>query len=70
MDKKTLIKKIYFGKEKINDSQIFILRQSVYAMVNIKPFKPGHVLVVPTRVELRLCDLSEKETLELWVTVQ
>lgn len=37
-------------------------------MVNIKPFSDGHVLVVPKRYVKRIYDLTEIETLDLWMT--
>ena len=36
-------------------------------MVNIKPVTPGHILVVPTRVVSHFRDMTELETLELFV---
>ena len=36
-------------------------------MVNIKPLTPGHVIVVPTRSVPHFRDLTELETLELFV---
>ena len=36
-------------------------------MVNQKPLVPGHVLVCPTRVVQHLRDLTELETLDLFV---
>ena len=39
----------------------------MYAMVNGKPLSPGHVVVCPTRPVLQFRDLTELETLELFV---
>ena len=36
-------------------------------MVNIRPITPGHVLVCPTREVSHFRDLTELETLELFV---
>ncbi|KAF9074959.1 diadenosine hydrolase [Rhodocollybia butyracea] len=41
-----------------------------YAIVNLKPLVPGHVLVVPTRKVTRLVDLNESEIASLMGSVQ
>ena len=40
------------------------------AFVNLKPILPGHVLVSPRREAPRLSDLSQDETIDLFLTVQ
>ncbi len=41
-----------------------------FALVNLKPLLPGHVLVSPRRVVPRLTDLSQAEVSDLFMTVQ
>ena len=41
-----------------------------FALVNIKPLLPGHVLVSPRRIVPRLADLSHVEVTDLFLTVQ
>lgn len=41
-----------------------------FALVNLKPLLPGHVLVSPRRVVPRFSDLSHAEVVDLFVTVQ
>ena len=40
---------LWFGKIAIPLSQVFLIKKSVYAMVNLRPFVPGHVLVCPIK---------------------
>ncbi|TDL28047.1 HIT-like protein [Rickenella mellea] len=57
-------------------STIDVTRQAFYrtpfafAIVNLKPIVPGHVLVVPTRPAPRLADLAPHEIAELFAGVQ
>lgn len=41
-----------------------------FALVNLKPLLPGHVLVIPNRVVPRLTDLSPTEISDVFMTVQ
>lgn len=41
-----------------------------FALVNIKPLLPGHVLVSPRRPAKRLSDLNHAEVTDLFLTVQ
>ena len=50
--------------------KVFHLTPLSYALVNLKPLLPGHVLVIPRRVTPRLSDLSEAEVKDLFLTVQ
>ena len=52
--------------------QVFHLSPSKlsYALVNLKPLLPGHVLVCPSRCTPRLSQLSSNETADLFMTVQ
>jgi bis(5'-adenosyl)-triphosphatase len=51
-------------------AQVFHLTPLSYALVNLKPLLPGHVLVSPRRVVPRLHDLSAAEVQDLFLTVQ
>lgn len=53
-----------------NPRQVFHLTPLSFALVNIKPLLPGHVLVSPRRVTPRLSDLSQAEISDLFLTVQ
>ncbi|KAI9508362.1 diadenosine 5',5'''-P1,P4-tetraphosphate asymmetrical hydrolase [Russula earlei] len=50
--------------------QAFHRTSLAYAIVNLKPIVPGHVLVCSTRPVPRLVDLREDELAELMCTVQ
>ncbi|KAJ7621044.1 diadenosine hydrolase [Roridomyces roridus] len=50
--------------------QAFYRSTLSYAIVNLKPIVPGHVLVLPTRHVARLADLSEPELSSLMRAVQ
>ncbi|KAF8140464.1 HIT-like domain-containing protein [Boletus edulis] len=51
-------------------TQAFYRTALSYAIVNLKPIVPGHVLVVPTRVVPRLTDLTTPELTSLITSVQ
>ncbi|KAH7382645.1 HIT-like domain-containing protein [Phaeosphaeria sp. MPI-PUGE-AT-0046c] len=51
-------------------SQVFHLSRLSFAIVNLKPLLPGHVLVSPRRVVPRFNDLSAAEVQDLFMTVQ
>ncbi|KAG7452204.1 HIT-like protein [Guyanagaster necrorhizus] len=57
-------------------STVEVTRQAFYrsslsfAIVNLKPVVPGHVLVIPTRVIHRLTDLNDAEISSLMSSVQ
>nr|GAT52030.1 predicted protein [Mycena chlorophos] len=50
--------------------QAFYRSSLSYAIVNLKPIVPGHVLVVPTRSVPRIADLDESELTSLMRAVQ
>ncbi|GJJ13240.1 hypothetical protein Clacol_007491 [Clathrus columnatus] len=50
--------------------QAFLRTALSYAIVNLKPIVPGHVLVIPTRPVKRLIDLSSEEVTSLFSTAQ
>ncbi|KZF25475.1 HIT domain-containing protein [Xylona heveae TC161] len=60
---------IHFGTFLVN-SQVFHLTPLSYALVNLKPILPGHVLVSPLRVVPRVADLTQAEAADLFLTVQ
>ncbi|KAJ5273313.1 hypothetical protein N7478_008438 [Penicillium angulare] len=50
--------------------QVFYKTPLSFALVNLKPILPGHVLISPLRVVPRLCDLTPSETSDLFLTVR
>ncbi|KAK6204701.1 HIT-like domain-containing protein [Scheffersomyces amazonensis] len=61
---------VYFYKFIVNH-QVFFKSKYSYALVNLKPIVPGHVLVVPLRTSaLRLADLSGPESIDYMNTLQ
>ena len=59
-----------FGRFKISPNQIFHRSESSFAMVNLRPLVPGHVLVCSNRVTPLLSDLEDNEYDDLWRTVR
>ena len=59
-----------FGKVVIPSSQIFLFRKNAFAIINHKPFVPGHVLVCSKKIVPKLADLTEIEILDLFMTAQ
>ncbi|XP_043702888.1 bifunctional bis(5'-adenosyl)-triphosphatase/adenylylsulfatase FHIT [Telopea speciosissima] len=59
-----------FGPYKINQREVFYSTDLSYAMVNLRPLMPGHVLVCPRREVKRFVDLTDNETSDLWLTAQ
>ncbi|KAJ6090520.1 Histidine triad (HIT) protein [Penicillium sp. IBT 16267x] len=60
---------LYFGSFLVT-SQVFHTTPLTYALVNLKPILPGHVLVSPRRVVPRVSDLTTAETSDLFLTVR
>ncbi|KYK59451.1 Bis-triphosphatase [Drechmeria coniospora] len=60
---------IKFGPYEVT-KQIFLVTAHSFALVNLKPIVPGHILVCPRTAHLRLTDLSAAETADLFTTVQ
>ncbi|KAK9370731.1 HIT-like domain-containing protein [Lipomyces kononenkoae] len=60
---------IYFGPF-IVTRQVFYKSRYSFALVNVKPLLPGHVLICPYRVVPRIKDLSAEEVADLFITVQ
>lgn len=59
-----------FGPYKIDAKEVFYSTQLSYAMVNLRPLLPGHVLVCPKREVKRFTELTADETTDLWLTAQ
>jgi bis(5'-adenosyl)-triphosphatase len=59
-----------FGPWELYLSQIFYESPLCYGIVNLKPIVPGHVLIIPKRVSVRIADLSSEEMTDLFSTVQ
>ncbi|XP_016196119.1 bifunctional bis(5'-adenosyl)-triphosphatase/adenylylsulfatase FHIT [Arachis ipaensis] len=59
-----------FGPYKIHKSEVFYATNLSYAMVNLRPLLPGHVLICPKREVKRFVDLTAEETSDLWLTAQ
>lgn len=49
----------------INESEIVVKEKNVFCIVNIKPIKDIHVMVVPTRHVENLSELSPKESKDI-----
>lgn len=50
--------------------QVFHLTPTTFALVNLKPILPGHVLVSPRRIVPRVADLTPSETTDLFLAVR
>ncbi|KAK3943859.1 HIT domain-containing protein [Diplogelasinospora grovesii] len=61
--------KIYFGPFEVTN-QVFLRTRYSFALVNLKPLLPGHVLVCPLARHKRLTDLSVVEVTDLFTSVQ
>ncbi|KFK27354.1 hypothetical protein AALP_AA8G372100 [Arabis alpina] len=59
-----------FGPYKIDPREVFYTTPFSYAMVNLRPLLPAHVLVCPKRLVPRFTDLTADETSDLWLTAQ
>ncbi|KAJ6014025.1 Histidine triad (HIT) protein [Penicillium herquei] len=60
---------IQFGSF-IVTQQVFFTTPLSFALVNLKPILPGHVLISPRRVVPRVSDLTPAETTDLFLTVR
>jgi bis(5'-adenosyl)-triphosphatase len=59
-----------FGRFKILANQIFHKTEHSFALVNLRPLVPGHVLVVSNRIAPLMDDLHDHEYDDLWKTVR
>lgn len=60
---------VHFGAFLVN-AQVFHMTSLSFALVNLKPLLPGHVLVSPLRIVPRVSQLSPAEMTDLFLTVQ
>lgn len=61
---------VYFSKYVVTP-QVFFKTKYTYALVNLKPLVPGHVLIVPLRNQVvRLSDLTHEESVDYFNTLQ
>ncbi|KAK0641618.1 HIT-like domain-containing protein [Cercophora newfieldiana] len=60
---------IHFGPFEVTN-QVFLTTPHSFALVNLKPLLPGHVLVCPLTPHRRLTELSPAELTDLWSAVQ
>ncbi|KAI0132594.1 Bis-triphosphatase [Xylariales sp. AK1849] len=60
---------IQFGPFEVT-KQVFLRTPHSFALVNIKPLLPGHVLICPIKSHKRLTDLSAPELTDLFQAVQ
>ena len=60
---------IKFGPFEVT-KQVFLKTDHSFALVNLKPLLPGHILVCPLQPHRRLTDLTPAETGDLFTTVQ
>ncbi|OLN87875.1 Bis(5'-nucleosyl)-tetraphosphatase [asymmetrical] protein-like protein [Colletotrichum chlorophyti] len=61
--------KVHFGPFEVTD-QVFFKTAYSFALVNLKPLLPGHVLVCPLTPHKRLTDLPQAEVTDLFTTTQ
>ncbi|GAB7363008.1 hypothetical protein MBLNU230_g3302t1 [Neophaeotheca triangularis] len=61
-------RQIMFGPFNVT-SQVFHSTPHTFALVNLKPLLPGHILVCPHRVTASLTSLSAPEIADLFTTV-
>jgi bis(5'-adenosyl)-triphosphatase len=61
---------IHFGPLVIQSTQVFLRTKLSYGIVNLKPFLPGHVLVISKRIAPRISDLLPEEVTDMFSTVQ
>ncbi|KAF2433340.1 HIT domain protein [Tothia fuscella] len=69
MPPSNLSKPIYFGSFLVTP-QVFHQTPLSFALVNLKPILPGHVLISPKRRVPRIKDLTAAEITDLFSTVQ
>ncbi|NP_001235735.2 bifunctional bis(5'-adenosyl)-triphosphatase/adenylylsulfatase FHIT-like [Glycine soja] len=56
-----------FGPHKIHHSSVFYTSNLSFAFVNLRPAVTGHVLVCSKREVKRVADLTDDETVDLWL---
>ena len=61
---------IVFGVTNVPATQVFLIRKNVFAIINHKPIARGHVLVCARREVSKLQELTEIESIDLFMTAQ
>jgi len=61
---------IQFGQYLVKNTQLFFRSKLSYGLVNLKPIRPGHVLVIPKRNALRYKDLTPEEISDVFISTQ
>ncbi|KAK3025834.1 hypothetical protein RJ639_041282 [Escallonia herrerae] len=64
------LEKFKFGPYKIDPKEVFYHTDLSYAMVNLRPLLPGHILLSILREVKRFVDLTTDETSDLWITAK
>ncbi|KAJ2006796.1 Dinucleoside triphosphate hydrolase [Coemansia thaxteri] len=59
-----------FGPLNIPLSQVFLVSKLSFALVNLKPVRPGHVLLAARRPVARFNDLTHPEVVDLFLQAQ
>jgi bis(5'-adenosyl)-triphosphatase len=59
-----------FGPYALHSSQVFFESPLSIGIVNLKPIVPGHVLILPKRVESRVMKLTQEEYTDLFYTAR
>lgn len=61
---------VYFSKFLVT-TQVFYKTRHTFALINLKPLVPGHILIIPLRTQVvRLKDLNHEETIDYFDTLQ
>lgn len=69
-ESKSISSQQLFGRFIISSDQIFYRSNHSFAMVNLRPIVPGHVLICSTRVIPLLSELNDDEYDDLWKSVR
>jgi bis(5'-adenosyl)-triphosphatase len=69
-ESKSISSQQLFGRFIISPDQIFYRSIHSFAMVNLRPIVPGHVLICSTRVIPLLSELNDDEYDDLWKSVR
>ncbi|KAI8867623.1 HIT-like protein, partial [Ramicandelaber brevisporus] len=59
-----------FGRISVRSSQVFFATRHSFGLVNLKPFRPGHVLVVSRRPVQRMSELTAEEVSDIFTNAQ
>ncbi|KAI9142314.1 HIT-like domain-containing protein [Paraphysoderma sedebokerense] len=64
------MKTFTFGQYTIPSLEVFYTSKLSLGLVNLKPIRPGHVLLVPRRLVRRFADLTTEEVTDLFTSAQ